>query len=260
MFGDMKINVLDKDDNIITSLVAGKRKGINRVEWPMRLKAPKFPPSTSLVPGFFGPRVAEGEYKVEMIKGKKKYYSTVNLVADPRSKHSKADRMEQHKLSMRLYDAINDLTFKLSQLKEVKTQLESMENLSTSADKKAKKWSESYTSLNKKYTATKVGAITGEEQLREKLGSLFGNVVGYNGKPSQTQFEQADFLVAEVIEAVKEAQMVIDQQFDEINQSLGDEHQLKLLDRVIWNEKNGLGLIEQKVNKTWFIQGAPVMN
>ncbi len=260
MFGDMKVNVLDKDDNIITTLVAGKRRGINRVEWPMRLKAPKFPPSTSLVPGFFGPRVAEGEYKVEIIKGKKKYYTTVELVADPRSKHTKADRQAQHDLSMKLYDSINDLTFKLSQLKDVNTQLDALEDLSSSAKKKAKKWAESYAALNKKYTATKVGAITGEQQLREKLGTLFGNVVGYNGKPSQTQFEQADQLMAEVEVAIKAADKVIDQQFSGIKKSLEEAQQIKLLERGAWNEKNGLGLVEQKVNKQWFIQGAPVMH
>ena len=260
MFGDMKVNILDENDNIITTLVAGKRRGINRVEWPMRLKAPKFPPSTSLVPGFFGPRVAEGEYKVEIIKGKKKYYTTVELVADPRSKHTKADRQVQHDLSMKLYDSINDLTFKLSQLKDVNTQLDAIEGLSSAAKKKAKKWSDSYTALNKKYTATKVGAITGEEQLREKLGNLFGNVVGYNGKPSQTQFEQADQLMAEVKVAIKAADKVIDQQFSGINKSLEEAQQIKLLERGAWNEKNGLGLAEQKVNKQWFIQGAPVMH
>ncbi len=255
MFGDMKINILDENDQIITTLVAGKRRGINRVDWPMRLKAPKFPPSTSLVPGFLGPRVAEGTYKVELVKGKKKYYSTVDLVPDPRSEHTAADRQAQQQLSMQLYDAINDLTFQLSQLKDVVTQLNEKENLQSSVQKKADRFESAYKDLNAKFTATKKGLITGESKLREQLGTLFGNVVGYNGKPSQTQYQMADNLVDEVAVALKEGQALLDKQLPGLNKALGDEHGIKLLDRATWNEKNGMGLASPPVNKAWLVNG-----
>ncbi len=46
--------------------------------------------------------------------------------------------------------------------------------------------------LRKKIVATKEGgAITGEERLREYLTSLYGSVVFYEGRPSQTQVERA---------------------------------------------------------------------
>jgi len=255
MFGDMKINILDENDHIITSLVAGKRRGINRVEWPMRLKAPKFPPSTSLVPGFEGPRVAEGTYKVELIKGKKKYFSTIELVPDPRSSHSKADRMAQQALSMKLYDGINDLTFQLAQLKDVVTQLNDKPELKSSAKSKAEKFEKAYKQLNARFTATKKGMITGESKLREQLGTLFGNVVSYNGKPSQTQVQQADTLIAEVAAALKASQDLLDKQLPAINKALGKEQAIELLDRATWDEKNGLGLAAQKVNKAWLVNG-----
>ena len=38
--------------------------------------------------------------------------------------------------------------------------------------------------------------ITGEERLRENLTDLYGNVTFYEGRPSQTQIERADALVA----------------------------------------------------------------
>jgi photosystem II stability/assembly factor-like uncharacterized protein len=258
MFGDMKINVLDENDQIITTLIAGKRRGINRVDWPMRLKAPKFPPSTSLVPGFEGPRVAEGTYKVELIKGKKKYYSTVELVPDPRSSHSQADRKAQQALSMKLYGAINDLTFQLSQLKDVVTQLESKQDLKSSAKSKAEKFEAAYNKLNARFTATKKGPITGESKLREQLGTLFGNVVGFNGKPSQTQYQQADTLIAEVAVALQAGQELLDKQLPAINKALGDDQAIKLLDRATWDEKNGLGLAAQKVNKAWIVNGGHI--
>jgi len=258
MFGDMKINILDENDQIITTLPAGKRRGINRVDWPMRLKAPKFPPSTSLVQGFFGPRVAEGTYKVEMVKGKKKYYSTVKLVPDPRSLHSIEDRQAQQALSMRLYDAINDLTFQLSQLKDVVTQTSEVEEPSSSLKKKAERFEEAYNDINARFTATKKGMITGESKLREQLGNLFGNVVGYSGKPSQTQERQTETLIKEVAVAIKFAQQLLNKQLPDINKAMGSDQNIKLLDRATWDEKNGMGLATQKVNKAWLLNGGYV--
>ncbi|MEZ5471273.1 MAG: hypothetical protein R3E90_05785 [Marinicella sp.] len=258
MFGDMNINILDENDQIITTLVAGKRRGINRVEWPMRLKAPKFPPSTSLVPGFVGPRVAEGTYKVELVKGKDKHYSTVELVPDPRSEHSMEDRLAQQKLSMQLYDAINNLTFKLSQLKDVVVQLEAQQDMSRSAQKKADLFKTAYEKLNARYTATKKGLITGESKLREQLGTLFGQVVGYSGKPSQTQYQSAEQLIKDVQTALNDGQQLLDDDLPGLNKALGTDTAIKLLDRATWNEKNGMGLSTQQVNKAWLINGGHI--
>lgn len=258
MFGDMKINILDDNDEVITSLVAGKRRGINRVDWPMRLKAPKFPPSTSLVPGFLGPRVAEGSYKVELVKGKKKYYSTVELVADPRSEHSVEDRQAQQQLSMQLYNDINDLTFQLSRLKDVVDQLEAVEEKSSSLQKQADRFESSYNDINARFTATKKGMITGESKLREQLGTLFGNVVGFNGRPSQTQYQQAVKLADEVAEAIAASESLLEDRLPALNKALGDEKDIQLLERETWNEKNGMGLATPTVNKAWLVNGAHI--
>jgi len=258
MFGDMKINILDDNDEVITSLVAGKRRGINRVDWPMRLKAPKFPPSTSLVPGFLGPRVAEGTYKVELVKGKKKYYSTVELVADPRSEHSVEDRQAQQQLSMQLYNDINDLTFQLSRLKDVVDQLDAVEEKSSSLQKQADRFESSYNDINARFTATKKGMITGESKLREQLGTLFGNVVGFNGRPSQTQYQQAEKLADEVAEAIAASESLLEDRLPALNKALGDEKDIHLLERETWNEKNGMGLATPTVNKAWLVNGAHI--
>ncbi len=255
MFGDMSVNVLDENNEIITTLIAGKRRGINRVEWPMRLKAPKFPPSTSLIPGFVGPRVAEGSYKVEIIKGKKRYYSTVELVPDPRSEHSKADRQVQQALSMQLYDAINDLTFQLSQLKDVVEQLNQVVEPTKALQRKSKSFEQAYKALNARFTATKPGMITGESKLREQLGTLFGEVVAYSGKPSQTQFRQSEELIAEVAAALVASQQLLGKQLPAINKQLGDDQSIKLLKRAKWDEDNGMGLATQPVNRAWLLNG-----
>ena len=53
MFGDLKLEVYDQSGALLSTIPASKRRGINRVSWPMRLKAPKVPPATNLVPNNF---------------------------------------------------------------------------------------------------------------------------------------------------------------------------------------------------------------
>ena len=53
--------------------------------------------------------------------------------------------------------------------------------------------------LRWKIVATKEGgAITGEERLREFLTNLYGDLVSYEGKPSQTQVERNDAIAREL--------------------------------------------------------------
>ena len=44
--------------------------------------------------------------------------------------------------------------------------------------------------------------ITGEERLREFLADLYGNVAGYEGRPSGAQVERADALSRELDDVV----------------------------------------------------------
>lgn len=45
--------------------------------------------------------------------------------------------------------------------------------------------------------------ITGEERLRENLTDLYGNVVGYDGRPSNDQVQRAEALAKESADAAK---------------------------------------------------------
>ena len=102
LFGDLKIEVYDADGELITTRPGKKRRGLNRVGWPMRLKPPKVPPATALVPAFVGPRVPEGTYTFKLIKGKETLDGTVELVADPRKPHPKEDRLLQQKTALEI--------------------------------------------------------------------------------------------------------------------------------------------------------------
>ena len=64
---------------------------------------------------------------------------------------------------------------------------------------KLKAWSDQVDTLRKKIVATKEGgAITGEERLREFTANLYGDLIGYEGRPSAMQIARADSLTREL--------------------------------------------------------------
>ena len=244
LFGDLLVKVYDDDGNLITVLPGGKRRGINRVDWPMRLKPPKFPPSTSLVPGFLGPRVPEGSYRIELVKGKETLTGEVTLTGDPRSPHSREDRLAQQRLGLELYGMLNDLTYLVESLLDVRTRLLDAAEQAGGRDRRAiERQAESIKALTDTLAATsEAGMLSGEEQLREHLGNLYGAVTGYDGRPTTTQLDRRDQLKVELARAVARGDEII-AELPAINERLErlGVKPIERIDRDTWNEDNGIG-------------------
>ncbi|MEO1320391.1 MAG: hypothetical protein AAFV30_07465, partial [Pseudomonadota bacterium] len=235
-----------------------KRRGLNRVEWPMRFKAPKFPPATNLVPGFLGPRVPEGQYRVVLTKGKETIESTVQLVADPRTPHSKRDRVAQQTLALELYDMINDLSFLSDNLIEIRDQAKARtKGADASLAASLSTFAEELETLRTSLSSSKGGMISGEVQLRERLGTLYGNVTSYDGRPTRTQFDRRDSLNGELSDALTEGAALLDDKLATLNAALGDAglNPLETLDRADWNEEEGMTDFNAVVGKHfWRVQ------
>ena len=202
MFGDFKVEVLDDKGQLISSLPAGKRKGINRVSWPMRLAPPKLPPANSLVIGsafaLFGPRVPAGTYTVRLTQGDKTYTSQVELVPDPRATHSAADRAAQHETAMKLYGMLGRLTYVAETVKSLEDQARERAGKLPAGDRLRRQLDSLGSSLEG-FRATLVatsegGWMSGEEQLRETMAKVYGGVNGYDGRPTQSQIDQMKVL------------------------------------------------------------------
>ena len=52
--------------------------------------------------------------------------------------------------------------------------------------------------IHKELVATQTGGITGEEKLRERISNIYGSIVNYQGRPTQTQVGALDVLSSEV--------------------------------------------------------------
>ncbi|MGH7730220.1 MAG: WD40/YVTN/BNR-like repeat-containing protein [Candidatus Eiseniibacteriota bacterium] len=208
MFGDLRLEVYDGQGKLITSTPGGKRRGLNRVSWPTRLKGPKVPPASSLVPqafAFVGPQLAEGSYTVKLVRGNDTLTSKAELVADPRSPHTPEDRAAQRELAHRLYRDLERLTYLVDAIIDARDQARARADKLGKGDALGKKLGATADRLDDLrrtlVTVREGGQITGEEKLREKLGRLYGGVNGYQGRPTNSQLRYTDVLEGEMAAA-----------------------------------------------------------
>ncbi len=201
--GESKIEIYDSAGTLLSTLPAGKRRGINRVDWPMRMKSPKMPAGSSIVlsgGAFYGPRAADGRYTVKFIKGKETHTSTIELVPDARANYSADDRALQQKTVRRLYDMLAEFTFLTERVRTLRDAANQRAEKLGGADRKklagfAAKLDETYKTL----VATREGGwLSGEEQLRERIGAIYGAINGFDGRPTASQLTEAELVTEEL--------------------------------------------------------------
>jgi len=200
IFGDMHLEIYDKDGKQVKKLPAGKRKGINRVSWTVMKKPPKVPSSPSIAQfAMFGPFYDPGTYTVKLIKGKSSYEGSVTLLLDPDSPYSMEDRTLRLKTVNQGYDMLEELAYiNEKAVRMSKKTREYSKVMKGSLRKKALKMADELDQLHHQMVATKMGGITGEEKLREKIVFLYATTILYRGKPTRSQIDGLNILKKEM--------------------------------------------------------------
>src|SRR6266536_905962 len=245
IFGDLKIEILDANGKLLSTVPSSKRRGLNRATWSMRLKAPRVPTAASAAFGAaFGPRVLPGTYTVKMTKDKNVYTTRLRVMADPRAKYTPEDRKAQFDLSMKLYHLLGEMTFTVDRINGVRLALEARPRQLPADDPlsaRLRAASAQVDELRKKIVATKEGgAITGEERLRENLADLYGNVNNYEGRPAQTQIDRTDAIARELADLVKGFDTWLAKELSGINSALSAKHLdvIEPVTRADWEKKD----------------------
>lgn len=244
IFGDLKIEVLDQDGKVLTTIPSSKRRGLNRATWSMRLPGPRVPTAASAAFGAtVGPRVLPGTYTVKMTRDKNVYTTSLQVLADPRSQHSPADRKAQFDLAMELYKLLGDMTYAVDRINGVRLALEARAAKLPAGDplrQRLKVAAAQVDELRKKIVATTEGGmITGEERLRENLADLYGNLVSYEGRPSRTQLERKAAITRELADVVKDFDAWLAKDLSGLNAALAlkQGEPVKVLTRAEWEQK-----------------------
>jgi hypothetical protein len=225
IFGDLKIEIFDSQGKLVDNIATSKHRGVNRATWSMHLKPPKVPPAASASFGAaFGPRVVPGTYTIKMTKGDKTYTSKINVALDPRAKYTVEDKKAQFDLATKLAGMLNHMSWAVDSIINVRDTANRNAGQLKEGDAlkgRLTKLAGDSDAVRSKIVATKEGgAITGEERLREFLAGLYGDVNGYDGRPTDEQTARTEVLRRELEDVIGEFQKLVSPQLSSLNQQL----------------------------------------
>jgi photosystem II stability/assembly factor-like uncharacterized protein len=245
IFGKMKIEIFDQQGKLMDTLPASNRRGVTRVIWSMRLKAPKVPPAaTAAGATVTGLRVLPGTYTVKMTRGDQ--ILTTNLVVglDRRANYTLIDRKLQFDTVMRVYGLLRDMSFTVDNINRVRDGLTDSASKVPAADPlhgQLLSLADRADEIRKKIVATKEGgAITGEQRIREKVADVYGSVNGFEGRPAEYQIARIDSLKRELDDVVKEFDRLVSDQLTQANASLTEKKlkPVQPVSRADWEKAN----------------------
>jgi len=200
IFGDMFIDVYNSKGEKLQTLAAGKKKGINRVPLFIRMKPPRVKASSPMlaIRTAYGPTYPAGEYLIKIVKGEKTYLGKLNLLYDPDSKHTTAERDLQYKTLMKAYALIENINIMDRQVTGIQDQIElNRKNVSGNVITELEKVSEKMERIHNELVATNPSRLSGETKLSEKVGDIYGAVIGYQGRPTDSHIEGLNTLEKE---------------------------------------------------------------
>ncbi|MFI4969593.1 MAG: WD40/YVTN/BNR-like repeat-containing protein [Lysobacterales bacterium] len=209
LFGKIGIEVLDAQGKVIDTLPASVRRGINRVNWSMRVKPPRVPPAAQIAGNATqGPRVVPGTYTVRLTKGKTVVENKLDVGLDRRVKFSVADHQAQFDAAMRVHTMFGDMSDLLAKINAVRAGASGEAAKLPEQDALRKQLSalgEKADGIRKKIVATKEGgAITGELRLREYADDIYGALMSNEARPGDYQIARIDTLKRELGDVQKE--------------------------------------------------------
>jgi hypothetical protein len=149
---------------------------------------------------FEGPRVPEGTYTYKIVKGRNTYEGEVRLVPDPRSPHSAEDRQLQQRTALRIYDMLERLTYVVEAVVDLRDEArERADSVGGGTARRLNNYADELEEFRAGLVSTgEEGLFSSEEQLREKLGALYGAVNGYAGRPTDSELARMENLEAEL--------------------------------------------------------------
>jgi hypothetical protein len=222
----MYIEIYNIKDSLIKTLPAGKRKGINRVEWELLMEPPKVPSSVQLLgQAMTGPTFPPGEYKIKIIKGENSYEGRLKITWEPSPRHSLADRDLRHTKLMEAYDMLEELAFIDRQITDIRDKAKAMAALSVkkSTKKSLEELAVRMDTWHAEISPIKEGRITGEERLRERLGNVYSGIMNYQGRPTDSQLERLEVLKVDISHYAEQVKEVVSNDLVTINSKLEKE-------------------------------------
>jgi photosystem II stability/assembly factor-like uncharacterized protein len=203
VYGPIKLEVLDAAGKLVDTVTPSKRRGINRVEWNMRVKPPRVPRAAQVAfRSSTGPRVPPGIYTLRLTRGADIVETKLAIGLDRRAPYTAADRKAQFAAVMRAHGLFGEMTRLTTRIDAAREAVQERMKALPGADPLAGKLralGDKLEAARKQIVATtEGGAITGEERIREHLDELYGALDRWEGRPATYKLERIDVLRREL--------------------------------------------------------------
>ncbi|MGH9366019.1 MAG: WD40/YVTN/BNR-like repeat-containing protein, partial [Thermoanaerobaculia bacterium] len=209
LFGPIKLEIFDADGKLVDTVLATKRRGLNRVAWSMQVKPPRVPRAAQIAfNASMGPRVPPGTYTVHLTKGAQAIETKLTIGVDRRAPYTAAERKEQFDAVMRAHALFNEMSALTDRIDAARGRAAERAKAMPETDalgKSLRGAMEKLDTVKKKIVATREGGdITGEERIREHLDIAYGALMSWEGKPARYQVERIETLSRELADVASE--------------------------------------------------------
>ena len=241
--GDVTVEVYDSAGKLLASMPGTKRKGINFVRWDMRTPPPKAAKGVlvqgepGVYAGFIGQMNLPGTYKIKLKAAEATDEGTLTLVKDPLQ--PELDYAKKRMLSDEMFGLVEEVGLLEAQVRNLKDSTD--QRLALVKDKKLKaslsQLSAHLETLRKTLTETiESNGITGEQQLRARIGRLYVFTEFSDEMPSASLVEGAKALRTELQQAHTKAETYFQKDLDAINAGLKKEklRAVTVIDKAEW--------------------------
>lgn len=226
VLGKMTLEIHDLQGNKLTELGPGKSKGINIVEWNYRTKPPKVALGKTFVfEGFTPPRVSAGTYKVVIQKGKETFINELIVQYDQQSTIAPAERKRQEEATKKLFDMSQELAYMVYTLDEYAKLAEAANAKSVKNIKVTKPFTDELIALKKTLVITTGDNMLAraENQLREKLSSLYAKVATNFVAPNKAELDNLEAIEARFNSAKNDFKKIKDKHLPKLTPLLSDD-------------------------------------
>ncbi|MBI3137464.1 MAG: glycosyl hydrolase [Sphingobacteriales bacterium] len=224
--GEVKVEIYDAGGKLLQSIPAGKRKGVNMVQWNLSMKPPRIASGGSKLDfsGFLAPMVLPGEYTVKLKVADSVYTTRLKLVHDPADKNfTIEDRKKQYKTAMDLYQLHERLATLVDSINDRQKILkDNMDKVSDSSLKKSMRaYQDELEKLRAECLATKQKSVFADEKrLREEITEIYAGVTGQEAAPSNLQLQRTITLQSEVKKKEETGKQIIKEYDERVRQGL----------------------------------------
>jgi photosystem II stability/assembly factor-like uncharacterized protein len=206
--GDVNLEVLDEKGNLLVTIPGTKRKGINVARWDLRLKPPKAAKGVmvqgefGVFAGAIGPMAAPGKYTIRMKTPTATDERVLELIPDPLAPN--LDYVQRKEKVQTMFAMVEELGFLEGRVKALRDSTSQRAALVKNLKTKTKliKYAEQLDAFRKTLTETiESKGITGEEQLRARVGRIYVTTVFTDQPPTESTLKRMVFLQGEIVRA-----------------------------------------------------------